>query len=143
VGFKPCAWPLVWCKTSPCHNQAPQYNATKSTEVALVLRKGNYTLPKPIVNNFLLAKNEKNASHPFFKPIQVWEWLILNFTKKGDVVLDPFAGEGSCILTLLLNQRVPIGFEIDPNHFNTAVTSLPALYEKELSNRKTISDFFD
>lgn len=143
VGFKPCAWPLVWCKTSPCHNQAPQYNATKSTEVALVLRKGNYTLPKPIVNNFLLAKNEKNASHPFFKPIQVWEWLILNFTKKGDVVLDPFAGEGSCILTLLLNQRVPLAFEIDPNHFNTAVTSLPSLYEKELSNRKTISDFFD
>lgn len=142
AGFKPVRWPLVWCKTTPCFNQAPQYNPTKATEFALVFKKGNYTMPKPMGSNFLVEPNERNATHPFFKPIKVWEFLLLNFTKEGDVVLDPFAGEGSCPLSCLLNQRAPIAFEVDEKHYNNALTNLPLLYEKESKLKDVFSSFF-
>jgi DNA modification methylase len=42
--------------------------------------------------------------------------LIRFFTKKGDVVLDPFAGVGSTLKACALEHRQGIGFELNPKY---------------------------
>ena len=39
------------------------------------------------------------------KPVSLLENLILNSTKRGDVVLDPFGGSGSTLIASLKMQR--------------------------------------
>ena len=138
AGFKVVRWPLVWCKTSSCYNNAPQYNPTKSTEFVFVARKGNATLTKPMTSNFFVAPNERHASHPFFKPAEVWAWLFSYFTQPGDAVLDPFAGEGSSLIASFQAKCVPTAIEIDEKHINNALLTLPALTSK----LNAFDDFF-
>lgn len=138
AGFKPCRWPLVWCKTSSCFNNAPQYNPTKSTEFVFVARKGMATLPRPLTNNFLIEPNIRHDTHPFFKPKAVWDWLYNAFCLEGQEVLDPFAGEGSSLVSALSKKLVPTALELEEKHINNAVLSLPPLINKN----NALADFF-
>ncbi len=40
--------------------------------------------------------------------------LLLEYTKKGDVVVDPFMGSGTVLVESLLNERYGIGIDINP-----------------------------
>lgn len=50
-------------------------------------------------------KSERVANHPTQKPLQLMERLILLFTNKGDVVLDPFAGAGTTGIAAMAQGR--------------------------------------
>lgn len=54
--------------------------------------------------------------HPYWarKPINITEQLILNFSKKGDFVLDPFMGSGTSIFASLKNGRNAVGSDLSP-----------------------------
>lgn len=70
-----------------------------------------------------ISKNITAESHPAHymihkywgrKPHNVVRDYILNFTKKGDVVLDPFMGSGVVIIESLKNNRKAIGVDLNP-----------------------------
>jgi site-specific DNA-methyltransferase (adenine-specific) len=61
-----------------------------------------------------------NNIHDCEKPIELMEILILNSSKKNDIILDPFMGVGSTILAAIKNDRKAIGIEIDKNYYNIA-----------------------
>ena len=50
--------------------------------------------------------------HPTQKPVSLLKKLILLFTDKGDVVVDPVAGSGSTLLAAEQLGRKAYGFEI-------------------------------
>ena len=125
AGFKVQRWSHVWVKTSACSNGAAQYNETKATEIALVCRKENTILPHQSPNNFTICPNTADrTSNPFAKPFELWEDLINRFTFQGQLILDPFAGEGSFPLASLRLNRPVIAVEKDPIHFNQMVESV-------------------
>lgn len=57
--------------------------------------------------------------------------LIRFFTKKGDVVLDPFVGVGSTLKACAIERRDGIGFELNPRYVKLTRSRL----EKELDQR--------
>ncbi len=57
-------------------------------------------------------------THGFFKyPCkfipQIPKWAILKYTKKGDLVLDPFAGSGTTLVEAVLNGRKGLAVDFD------------------------------
>lgn len=117
AGFKVCRWPVVWCKSSPCSNQASQYNITKSTEVCLMLRKSEQSVIKTKQSrNWIVSPSASTPTHPFVKPFELWKYLIETVSVEGQTIVDPFAGEGSSLAAIFRLQRNPIGVEIDEKH---------------------------
>ncbi len=117
AGFKVCRWPIVWCKSSPCSNQASQYNVTKSTEVCLMLRKSEQSVIKTKQSrNWIVSPSASTPTHPFVKPFELWKYLIETVSVEGQTIVDPFAGEGSALAAIFRLQRNPLGIEIDEKH---------------------------
>jgi len=117
IGWKVQRWPLVWCKTSSCLNNAAQCNITKATEVCYFLRRSeNSIIKKKQSVNFILAGSVATPTHPFPKPAQVWDYCIDTVSMEGQTIVDPFAGEGSSLAAIFNKKRVPVGIEIDQAH---------------------------
>lgn len=131
VGWKPCRWPIVWCKTSPCMNNAAQYNVTKATEVCYVFRRSEKSVIKTKqAKNYVLAPTAASATHPFCKPYEVWKYLIETFSTEGQTIVDPFAGEGSALAAMFKLKRLPIGIEVDEKHIGNGLSFI----ENELND---------
>ena len=58
--------------------------------------------------------------HPTQKPVDLLAMLIGQYTKPGELVLDPFAGSGSTLKAAQLTGRRAIGIELDPDYFARA-----------------------
>lgn len=58
--------------------------------------------------------------HPNEKSVELMESYILNSSKPGDIVLDPFMGAGATGIAAERTGRRFMGFEIDPKHYLTA-----------------------
>ena len=64
-------------------------------EVAYLLVKGRPEKPANPIKDVLDWDYTGNPLHPNQKPVEVIQKLIESFSKRGDVVLDPFAGSGT------------------------------------------------
>ena len=65
--------------------------------------------------------------HPTQKPLALIEKLINEFTKYGDLILDPFMGSGTTAVACHKLKRRYIGFELDEEYFNLANERLDAV----------------
>lgn len=136
IGWIVTRWPLVWCKTSNCSNQAAQCNITKATEVCYIMRRS----PKSIIKkkqtlNYVLARACSTSTHPFPKPKEVWDYLIETVSLEGQTIIDPFAGEGSALAAIFQAKRTPIGVELDAKHIASGLG-----YIQDKLNKKSILD---
>jgi site-specific DNA-methyltransferase (adenine-specific) len=64
--------------------------------------------------------NIRNKVHPTEKPVALAEHYILNSSKVGDIVLDPFMGSGSAGIAAIKSDRIFIGIEKDQEYFKIA-----------------------
>lgn len=71
---------------------------------------------------FQATNNEKkgNYGHPCPKPIKWANWLISRSTKEGMIVMDPFAGSGTTLVSAKQLGRKYIGIEISPKYCKIA-----------------------
>jgi DNA modification methylase len=76
-------------------------------------------------------KPHRSVLHPTMKPVGLLRQLILNSTKTGEIVYDPFLGSGSTLIACEHTGRRCIGIEMDKTHCNTII----ARWEK-LTNKK-------
>ena len=66
--------------------------------------------------NVFMDLVDNSKLHPYRKPPSLIERLILNHTKEGDTVLDPFAGSGVVHEVCLRLNRNSISIEKDENY---------------------------
>ena len=68
--------------------------------------------------------NEKDCIHPTQKPVDLMEFLIRSYTDAGQTVLDPMMGSGTTGVACRNTDRAFVGFERDPQIFQTAKSRL-------------------
>ena len=142
VGFSVQRWPLTWVKTHPCMNGAAQYNFTKTTEIAMVCRKGNATLQKQQPTSHWLGDNlaaRKRYEHPFAKPEGLFTWIYEAIALKGHTVLDPFAGRGSAVIPAIKYGLLPIAIEVSDEHYPHLANQIRTEYISLTGNNVTFA----
>jgi DNA modification methylase len=77
----------------------------------------------PGANSFGRSSEEGNllALHPTVKPVQMVADAILDCTNRGDIVLDPFLGSGTTLISAERTGRRCYGVEIDPLYVDVAI----------------------
>jgi hypothetical protein len=66
------------------------------------------------VNTTKAGRNEELAMHPTVKPVALVADAIRDCSKRGDIVLDPFAGSGTTLIAAHKTGRQGRGIEHDP-----------------------------
>lgn len=61
-------------------------------------------------------KPTRSEDHPTMKPVRLFERLILNSSRKGDIVLDLFGGSGTTIIAAERCGRKARVMELDPHY---------------------------
>lgn len=72
-------------------------------------------------------KPQKSPLHPTMKPIGLLRGLILNSSKIGEVVYDPFCGSGSTLMSCEQTKRRAYTIELDPEYCKTIITRYQSL----------------
>jgi 16S rRNA G966 N2-methylase RsmD len=76
------------------------------------------------VNSFGAERDETLAMHPTVKPVRLVADAILDCSRRGDRVLDGFAGSGTTLLAAERTGRVGYGLEIEPRYVDAAIRRL-------------------
>jgi len=63
----------------------------------------------------------KNGQHPTMKPVELFEYQMLNNTKGGDIVLDSFGGSGTTLIAAEKHGRYARIMELDPKYCDVIV----------------------
>jgi len=109
---------VCWLRFTP-----PRYRGTvlDGADVAYVFGKG--WLGKPgahvLPGEFTSAskgKREWGVTHPCPRNASMVEWLVANYTRPGDLILDPFAGSGTTLMAARNLGRRAVGIEINPGY---------------------------
>ena len=58
--------------------------------------------------------------HPTQKPIKLYEWLLSNYTKEGDRILDTHLGSGSSAIAAHYGGFDFVGCELDEDYYKAA-----------------------
>jgi site-specific DNA-methyltransferase (adenine-specific) len=69
--------------------------------------------------NGLLGK-ELDRIHPTQKPVKLYEWLLTNYAKTGQRILDTHLGSGSSAIAAHNLGFEFVGMELDKDYFNAA-----------------------
>lgn len=64
--------------------------------------------------------DKKSKIHPTQKPVQLYKWLLENYTKENDLILDTHLGSGSIAIACHYMKRNLIGYEIDKEYYDAA-----------------------
>ena len=69
----------------------------------------------------VLGRNKKIKNiHPTQKPIALYEWLLANYAKEGDKILDTHLGSGSSAIAAHYGGFDFVGCELDEDYFKAA-----------------------
>jgi len=78
--------------------------------------KGKESFTEGHVSEGNLSKHEKRI-HKTQKPVILYEWLLANYAKEGNKIIDPNLGSGSSRIACYNRGFDFTGFEIDPDYF--------------------------
>ena len=107
--IKPCYGYVIWDKEIPDGlSFADCELAWHSFRVA----------PKIFKHSVYLGKGGK--FHPTQKPIALYIWLLNNYAKQGDLILDTHVGSASSLIACEKMDFDYVGYEIDIDYYNAA-----------------------
>ena len=67
------------------------------------------------------GSKEEKCDHPTQKPVELMRRPILNHTKRGGAVYDPFLGSGTTLIAAEMTGRACYGVEIDPKYADVII----------------------
>lgn len=76
---------------------------------------------------FEIDRPQASPFHPTTKPIGLVARMIMNSSRKGELVFDPFCGSGTTLLACEQLGRIGFGVELDPRYVAVTLERLSAL----------------
>jgi hypothetical protein len=97
----------------------------RSTTVEIP-RRQSADLPELVLDNGRTVptwKNGASSAHPIHRmmarlgsfPPSLARYLILGYSRRGDIVLDPFCGKGTTLVEAIIEGRTAIGSDVAPD----------------------------
>ena len=106
---------LVWDKKQTVDNFASaEYAWTNFKKPAKVFR---YSIHKTMSDR----KAQGGKIHPTQKPVKLYEWLLMNYAKEGDKILDTHLGSGSIAIACHNLGYDLTACELDKDYYNAAI----------------------
>ena len=106
---------IVWDKDNGTTKFSDAELAFSSFEKALRIWK--YTWNGMIQGDM---KKKETRIHPTQKPVKLYEWIIANYAKEGDKILDTHLGSGSSAIAAHYGGFDFVGCELDLHYYNAA-----------------------
>jgi DNA modification methylase len=75
----------------------------------------------PNLNPIGGLRDEEATGHSAQKPIELMRRPILNNTRRGEIVYDPFLGSGTTLIAAELTERICYGLEIEARYVDVIV----------------------
>jgi DNA modification methylase len=119
---------LVWVNNSMVLGRG-DYNYRHETILFGWIENGaHYFVPdRTQASVFEIDRPHASPFHPTCKPIELVARMIMNSSRKGDLVYDPFLGSGTTLLACEQLGRIGFGVELDPGNVAVALERLRAL----------------
>lgn len=110
---------LIWVKT---HSVINRMDYISQHELIAYGWYGTHAFQKSQDKSVLFyPRPNKSPLHPTMKPVGLLGRLILNSSKIGDFIYDPFVGSGSTVLACEQTRRKCLAIEIDPEYCQTVI----------------------
>jgi DNA modification methylase len=95
------------------------------------------------VNTFRAGRMEELSAHPTVKPVAMVADALKDCTKRGDIVLDTFAGAGTTILAAERVGRRAYSLELEPKYVDVAIRRWRAFTRRDVVHADTGQTFED
>lgn len=112
---------LVWDK---CTKICGKYYMGQVEHIFLLRKGGDKQINNCGTSDLLSFPNKKDKAysgeniHNSQKPIALFQTMIENSSKEGEIILDPFMGSGTCAIACMRTNRHYLGFELDKKYFD-------------------------
>ena len=106
---KPCF--IVWDKVQP-----EQFTMAMA-ELAIT----SFNSPAKIFKQRIVGANKNGKIHPTQKPVKLYEWLLMNYAKENDKILDTHLGSGSIAIACHNLGFELTACELDTDYYNAAM----------------------
>ena len=118
----PTEYFIIWDKQQTVDNFA-------SAEYAWT----NYKMPAKVFSYSIHKHNHTNKIHPTQKPVKLYQWLLQNYAKPGDKILDTHLGSMSIAIACHKEGFDLTGCEIDREYYDAGMKRLEqAMAQQEL-----------
>lgn len=92
---------------------------------------------RSVWNDVSSVRKRKHLTHGATYPEKLCDRVIAMYSKEGDIVLDPFLGTGTTVVSAIKNNRFGYGIELSEEFFEIARTSL-SKYDTLLENNNYV-----
>lgn len=82
------------------------------------------SMQRPIKMFSYSVLKEQNKIHPTQKPVALYKWLLQNYAKPGDKILDTHVGSASSLIACHDLGFDAVGFELDADYYNESKARL-------------------
>jgi site-specific DNA-methyltransferase (adenine-specific) len=92
----------------------------------------NCKVPAKIYRKLHVSVEDKRKIHPTQKPIELYKWLLHNYTSEGDLILDTHLGSGSIAIAIDKANKINnmnlrfTGIELDVDYYNSMIKRFEA-----------------
>jgi site-specific DNA-methyltransferase (adenine-specific) len=105
-----CGGVIVWQKNGTAFGEAEVAICSTHKSVKVF----EYTWNGMIQQNM---KDKEIRIHPTQKPVSLYDWILQNYAKYGDLILDTHLGSGSSRIAAYKGGFNFVGFEIDQEYY--------------------------
>ena len=89
----------------------------------------------PRMFRYSAYKDKKDKKHPTQKPVKLYEWLLMNYAKEGDKILDTHLGSGSSAIACHNRKYNLTACELDKEYYDASIKRI-----KQSTAQQTIFD---